>query len=941
MRPFYRRLTFKIGATIILVELLVLAVVGSLLLRQFSLHFQADMESRLLIPAAIVEANRANLTMFNDRATIEQLVGAPVSNAFVSSSNNAIIYAIDSEMIGKQVTQTVGLSADWFTLENPGGIILRGANEVASVAPVMSGDGSRPFFYVYVQASTAQYRAEENRLVVTIVVSALLVLGLTSLILFLAIDRLALRRVTAVRQVLHTAQTGRLSARIPPPIEDDEIGDLQHSVNNLIQQLQEMVEDLTQRIAEQRLTEAALRQSEEKYCDFVEGSHDLIVQIDRSGQFIYVNHAAEQIYGLSQESLVGYSAFSFLHPDDQERTEMGFLEWIRGHVAHVTFENRQVSKTGAVFDILWSINVHYDSYGNVNYVNATGRDITSRKTAEKQLQLQSSALAAAPTGILITDQKGQIEWVNPAFTRLTGYDLADIAGQHIGQVYGENGESPLREAIWQTMQRGEKWQGEFTNRRKDGSFYAEEMTVTPVWDQDGNITHFIAIKQDFSQRKQAEAELRARASSLELIVRIGRRATAILALDDLLHESVNLISNTFAYYNVVIRLVEGEYVVLRATSLPSLQEMEGVARLKLGQGITGWVAQHGAALLAPDVSLEPRYHAELSEMETRSEVAVPIELKGVVMGVLDAQSVHVHAFDEDDLFTLQAIAAQLAVAIENARLYEAARQEILERRNAEERLQIYTAELERSNRELQNLAYVSSHDLQEPLRKIQMFSDRLTASYAAVLDARGQDYLARMQSAAGRMQLLIGDLLTFSRVLTHSEPFVWVNLTQMVEQLLADLAGPIEAVNGRVHLAPLPTIQANATQMQQLFLNLLNNALKYHKPDEPPVIHISGEKLAENHCQIVVRDNGIGFDERYLDRIFTLFQRLHGRTEFAGTGIGLAICRLIVEQHGGAITATSQPGAGATFIVTLPIKQVETGKLLETGKSPIDVMRDA
>lgn len=927
MRPFYRRLTFKIGVTIILVELLVLAVVGYLLLRQFSRHFQADIEDRLLIPAAIVETNRANLNMFDDEATMEQLVGAPVANAFVSSSNNIIINAIDSDLIGKRITQVAELNINWFTVDSPHGIVLRGRDNVTTIVPIFTSDGSRPLFFIYVQASTAQYQAEETRLILVFIASAWLVVGLTSLILYLAIDRLALRRVTAVQQVLHTAQTGRLSVRIPLPIQDDEIGDLQHSANNLIDQLQEMVADLTQRIAEQRLTEAALRQSEEKYRDFVEGSHDLIVQIDKSGEFIYVNHAAERIYGLPQEALIGQSAFSFLHPDDQDRTEMGLLEWIRGNVSHATFENRQVSQTGLIFDTLWSINVHYDSYGNVNYINAIGRDITSRKTAEKQLQLQSSALAAAPTGILIADQNGLIEWINPAYTRLTGYILADIAGQHIGQVYNEDMAEPLQEAIWQTIQHGEIWQGEFTNQRKDGSFYAEEMTVTPVSDGEGNITHFIAIKQDFSQRQQAEAELRARASSLELIVRVGRRATAILSLDDLLHESVNLISSTFAYYNVVIRLVEGQYVVLKATSLASLKEMEGVARLKLGQGITGWVAQHGEALLAPDVLLEPRYHAELSKMETRSEVAVPIELKGIVMGVLDAQSVQPHAFDEDDLFTMQAIAAQLAVAIENARLYEAARQEILERRNAEEQLQIYTAELERSNRELQNFAYVSSHDLQEPLRKIQMFSDRLAANYADALDERGQDYLARMHNAAMRMQTLIVDLLAFSRVLTHADPFVGVNLTLTAQQVLEDLSVRIEEANGRVHLAPLPTIQADPTQMQQLFQNLLSNALKYHKPDVPPVIHIFAEKLTDNRCQIVVQDNGIGFDEKYLDRIFTVFQRLHGRTEYEGTGIGLAICRLIVERHGGDITATSQPGQGATFIVTLPIKQNNNGQL--------------
>ncbi len=923
MRPFYRRLTFKIGATIILVELLVLAMVGLLLLNQFAGHFQEDIESRLLIPAAIVETNRANLAILDDQATIEHLVGAPVTLAFVSSNNNIIINAIDSELIGKRVAQVTGAEADWFTANNANGIILHGEGSVTSIVPIFTSDRSRPLFFLYVQASTARYQAEETRLILVIVASASLVLGLTSLILYLAIDRLALRRVTAVQQVLYTAQIGQLSVRIPSPIQDDEIGDLQHSANNLIDQLQEMVADLTQRIAEQRLTEAALRQSEEKYRDFVEGSHDLIIQIARNGEFIYVNHAAERIYGLPQEELVGRPAFSFIHPDDQERTEMSFLEWIRGHSSHATFENRQVSQVGVIFDMLWSINVHYDSYGNVNYINAIGRDITNRKMVERQLQVQSSALAAAPTGMLIADQNGLIEWINPAYTQLTGYVLADIIGFHIGQADGDGGDRSrsIQDAIWRTVQQGEIWQGEFTNRRKDGRLYDEEMTVTPVAGPDGNITHFVAIKQDFSQRKQAEAELRARASSLELIVRIGRRATAILSLDDLLHESVNLISNTFSYYNVVIRLVEGEYVVLRATSLESLKEMEGVARLKLGQGITGWVAQHGEALLAPDVLQEPRYHAELSKMDTRAEVAVPIELKGMVMGVLDAQSIHPHAFDEDDLFTLQAIAAQLAVAIENARLYEAARQEILERRSAEERLQIYTAELERSNRELQNFAYVSSHDLQEPLRKIQMFSDRLAANYVDVLDERGQDYLARMQNAAMRMQTLIVDLLAFSRVLTHVDPFVGVNLTQTAQQVLEDLSVSMEAVNGRVHLSPLPTIQADPTQMQQLFQNLLSNALKYHKPDVPPVIHVFGEKVADSCCRIMVQDNGIGFDEKYLDRIFTMFQRLHGRAEYEGTGIGLAICRLIVERHGGSITATSQPGQGATFIITLPIKQ--------------------
>jgi signal transduction histidine kinase len=202
----------------------------------------------------------------------------------------------------------------------------------------------------------------------------------------------------------------------------------------------------------------------------------------------------------------------------------------------------------------------------------------------------------------------------------------------------------------------------------------------------------------------------------------------------------------------------------------------------------------------------------------------------------------------------------------------------------------------------------------------------LEANYTDSLGERGLDYLERMQNAAMRMQRLIEDLLAFSRVMTHAEPFVTVNLAKVAQQVLEDMAVQIERVNGRVRLDPLPKIQADPTQMRQLLQNMISNALKYQRPGMPPEVHVYAEKMDGNWCQIVVKDNGIGFDEKYLDRIFTVFQRLHGRDEYEGTGIGLAICRHIVEHHGGQMTAVSQPGAGATFMVKLPVKQVEASE---------------
>ncbi len=251
--------------------------------------------------------------------------------------------------------------------------------------------------------------------------------------------------------------------------------------------------------------------------------------------------------------------------------------------------------------------------------------------------------------------------------------------------------------------------------------------------------------------------------------------------------------------------------------------------------------------------------------------------------------------------------------------------EIEVRRQTEAKLQEFTVELERSNRELQDFAFVASHDLQEPLRKIQAFGDRLKTKYGPMLEASGADYVERMQAAAQRMHILINDLLTFSRVASKAQPFVPVSLNNIAEEVLGDLEVRIQQSGGGVELGALPGIEADPLQMRQLFQNLIGNALKFHRPDVPPRVTVHGEikeqpsESAPGLCEIRVEDNGIGFEEQYLDKIFTPFQRLHGRTEYEGTGMGLAVCRKIVERHKGMITARSTPGSGTTFIVHLPI----------------------
>jgi len=371
-----------------------------------------------------------------------------------------------------------------------------------------------------------------------------------------------------------------------------------------------------------------------------------------------------------------------------------------------------------------------------------------RKRAETRMLLQTVALEAAANGVVITDKKGVIEWVNPAFSRLTGYALDEAVGKNPSFLKSGQTTANVYASLWKTITKGEVWRGELVNRRKNGSLYDEEMTVTPVNSSDGVIEHFIAIKLDITERKVAE-----------------------------------------------------------------------------------------------------------------------------------------------------------------------------------EQLKVFNDKLQQSNRELQDFAYVASHDLQEPLRKVQTFADRLSTKYSDRLDETGLDYLERMRNAAGRMQTLINDLLSFSRVATKAKPFVPVDLEQITREVLSDLEVKIEETGAVIEIDDLPRVDGDPLQIRQLIQNLVGNALKFRRKDVALLVKIRGEKAAtvngnENGgFKVIVEDNGIGFDEKYSDKIFTVFQRLHGRTEYEGSGIGLAVCRKIVERHHGTSTAKSKPDHGSQFVFTLPNHQ--------------------
>lgn len=522
-----------------------------------------------------------------------------------------------------------------------------------------------------------------------------------------------------------------------------------------------------------------------------------------------------------------------------------------------------------------------------------------------------------PIGVYRTSADGRVLMANPALLRMLGYDSFEELTRRDLE---DGGFEPAyrRAAFKERLERDGEIKGlESEWARRDGtSFFARE-NARAVRDEAGAILHYEGTVEDITDRKRDEAERRAIFRIIE-----GVSTTANLGeLFRLIHEAIGEVlyaENCYiALLDTATGLMHFEFFVDEHDQMPAPRPP--------GRGFTGYVLNHGRPLLLTEE--EQRRMDECGEVEaigtlSASWLGVPLRTPSETIGALVVQHyTDGGAYAARDVEFLTSVAGQIALAIE--------------RKRSEDELRASAARLAHSNRELQDFASVASHDLQEPLRKIQAFGDRLKAKCAAQLTDEGRDYLNRMQNAAGRMQTLINDLLTFSRVTTKTRPFTPVDLQQVAREVLADLEVRVAEAGARVEIAGLPTVDADPLQMRQLLQNLIGNALKFRRPEEPPVVRVSAELVpshearaaltvpAAGACRITVADNGIGFDEKYLDRIFTVFQRLHGRDAYEGNGVGLAVCRRIAERHGGSITAESTPGLGAAFIVTLPARQPE------------------
>ncbi|WP_439880105.1 PAS domain S-box protein [Pontibacter sp. MBLB2868] len=486
-------------------------------------------------------------------------------------------------------------------------------------------------------------------------------------------------------------------------------------------------------------------------------------------------------------------------------------------------------------------------------------------------------------GIITIDSKGIIETVNPAAASIFGYAPEEIIGRNVKMLMPEPDRSQHdqyienyhRTGVGQIIGKGR----EVLGKKKDGTVFPFLLSISEVKLKDKQI--FTGIVHDITELKKAEAALR---------------------------ESENKINS----------IIQGAVDGIITINTRGIIEMVNPAAAKLFGYDEEELIGHSINMLMPepDRSLHDSYMHHYQETGEKRIIGIGREVTGMRK--------------DGTIFPFYLSISE--VNLIDRKVYTGFVHDITKQKLTEERLRRHTAELERSNRELQDFAYVSSHDLQEPLRKIQAFGDRLKTKEYEVLSEQGKDYVDRMLNAASRMQNLINDLLGFSRVTAKSKPFVRVNLDEILDEVISDLEVAIEQTNTKIIRSPLPVIEAEPTQMRQLFQNLLSNAIKFRKENESPIINIYAKSLqrtahltatpGDEVAKIYVEDNGIGFDEKYLDRIFNIFQRLEGQ-KYEGSGIGLAVSRKIAIRHGGDITAKSQPGIGTRFIVTLALKHPE------------------
>jgi len=614
-----------------------------------------------------------------------------------------------------------------------------------------------------------------------------------------------------------------------------------------------------QDITEQKKAEKALELANTYNRSLIEASIDPFVAIGPDGKITDVNNSTEFVTGYSRKELIG-TDFSDYFTEPEKAREGYQNAFQKGLVRNYSLEIQH--KNGQITPVLYNSSVYRDETGEVIGVFAAARDICEQKKAEEKIQVLASAVESSDDAIMTKSIDGIITSWNKGAEQIYGYLAEEIIGQNISILEPDNRKGEIKQ-LAKKIQEEERIQHYETVRlRKDRTLIDISVTLSPVLDVSDQLIAFSVIARDITERKKAEETLR--------LSSIYNRSLIEASLDPM-----------------VTIGPDG-----RITDVNKATELA-----------TGYSRNELIGTDFSDYFTDPEKAREGYQHVFREGLVLDYELEiqhrdGRVTPVLYNASIYK---DENG-----AVIGAFAAA-----------RDITERKKAEELLKLKLEELARSNAELEQFAYVSSHDLQEPLRMIASYLQLLQRKYQGKLDEKADKYIYFAVDGASRMQNLINDLLEFSRVTTKAREFEPTDCKSVLDKVLFDLEVSIKENEASISSGSLPVVMADPVQFTQLFQNLISNAIKF-RSENAPKIEISAEKKA-GQWLFSVKDNGIGIDPKYSERIFEVFKRLNKREEYPGTGIGLSICKKIIERHGGQIWVESEPGKGSTFYFTLPV----------------------
>jgi PAS domain S-box-containing protein len=626
-------------------------------------------------------------------------------------------------------------------------------------------------------------------------------------------------------------------------------------------------------ISERKFAENALRESERRLQVALKTPPLLVYQTDKNLCYTWIHNPPQ---GMTVEDMIG-KRDEELRPAEEVAELVAFersvLESGRGARRNVQFPT---PKGTYVYDV--TAEPVRSEEGEIIGLTVAAFDLTESRRMQEHLEYQAQLLENVHDAIIATDLDLRITSWNRAAEKLYGWKEEEVIGKLVREVTRTDLSRAERATAIDEIHGAKAFKLEIVQHTQDGREITVEGTTSPVSDSRGGVIGYVSVNRDISERKRAEQAL--------------EKANAELKESE--KQLRDVLNSLFTFVGLLTpdgTLIEANRAPLEAAGI-TLEDVKG----KPFHEAYWWS-------YSPQVQAEIRSAVQKAAQGQASRFDVRAHMKG------------------DYLMPIDFMIAPMLDEKGRVKHLVPSAVDISERKKAEEAIQRYTRQLERSNQELEQFALVASHDLREPLRKIGAFGKQLQEKLGPNLGEAEKDYLERMMNAAQRMSSMVEDLLALAGVTTKARPYVSVDLCEVAKTVLDDLEIQINQTGGKVMMEELPTVEADPLQMHQLLQNMISNALKFSRPGVPPLVKITCKYIEGNQVEISISDNGIGFEKESLERILQPFQRLHPKNEYQGSGIGLTICQKILERHGGMITASSTPGQGATFTITLPLEQ--------------------